>query len=181
MDVVNDGQALPPETTLWSGSPSKRVAAIKPLAVAIVLGVSFIYKPDSWTFASRFCASLYPPQAELASLAPIALSFAILTIFLYGYAYSVTTKYTCTSERLIIEQGLLSRSEDEIELYRVIDIVQTAHIMQMLLGVGSVTIKNTDQTGTITMPSIAGASNVRNIVRSAAEQCKARRVRVFAE
>jgi membrane protein YdbS with pleckstrin-like domain len=181
MDVVNNGQALPPETMLWNGSPSQRVAAIKPLAVAIILGASFIYKPDAWTFAARICASLYPPQAELASLAPIAFACAIFTIFFYGYAYAVTTKYTCTSERLIIQQGLLSRSEDEIELYRVIDIVQTAHIMQMLLGVGSVTIKNTDQTGTITMPSITAASDVRNIVRSAAEQCKARRVRVFAE
>jgi membrane protein YdbS with pleckstrin-like domain len=181
MDAVNDGQALPPETTLWSGSPSKRVAAIKPLAFAILIGASYIYRPDAWVFASRLCANLYPPQAELASLAPFALAAAVCTIFLYGYAYAVTTNYTCTSERLIIQQGLLSRSEDEIELYRVVDIVQTAHIMQMLLGVGSVTIKNTDQTGTITMPSIAGASDVRNVIRTAAEQCKARRVRVFAE
>ncbi len=181
MDVLNDRQQLPPETTLWSGSPSKRVAILKPLLVAILIAGSFIYRPDAWTFAARLCASLYPQQADLASLAPAAFAGLVLSIFIYGYAVAVTTNYICTSERLIIQKGLLSRSEDEIELYRVIDIVQSSHILQMLVGVGSVTIKNTDQTGTVTMPSIASASRVRNVIRSAAENCKARRVRVFAE
>jgi uncharacterized membrane protein YdbT with pleckstrin-like domain len=181
MDTLLDGQRLPPETPLWSGSPSRRVALIKPLFVFAAIAGSYILRPDIWAVATDICARLYPQQADLASFAPAALAGLIFAIFVYGYFYAVTTNYVCTSERLIIRQGVLSRTEDEIELYRVIDIVQSANLFQMLLGVGSVTIKNTDQTGTITMPSIARSSEVRNTVRSAAEQCKARRVRVFAE
>lgn len=180
MDDVGPNQTGP-ENTLWEGTPSTRVAIIKPLMAIGFFGGSYFYRPDLWQAASYMSASLYRSRADLAIYAPYVLAFLIIAIFAYGFLVATTTNYVCTSERLIIRKGLVIRSEDEIELYRVIDIVQSSNILQMLLAVGSVTIKNTDQTGTITMPSIAKASEVRNLIRVAAERCKARRVRVFAE
>ncbi len=93
----------------------------------------------------------------------------------WSYLYQTTTIYTCTSERLIIEKGLFVRTEDEIELYRVIDVFSSANLFQMLFGVGSVRVKSTDQTGNVVVPSILKPSVVRNIVRTAAENCKTQR------
>lgn len=179
---MNDqlGQQVP-ETTLWSGTPSKRVAGLAPLTVAAAFVASWFYAPQAWFTASRLGSSLYLQNPDMAALAPFLFAALIVAIFLYGYFFAVTTQYECTSERLIIRKGLFVRTEDEIELYRVIDVVQGANIFQMLMGVGHVTVKNTDQTGTTTIASITSSAKVRNVIRTAAEQCKARRVRVFAE
>ena len=48
------------------------------------------------------------------------------------------TKYTLTEERLFIEKGLLTKREDEIRLYRIMDISLIRSFGQRLVGVGTI-------------------------------------------
>lgn len=101
---------------------------------------------------------------------------AILVLnFLYWYAYQKTCSFTLTDERLIVRYGLLLRVEDEVELYRVVDVTQTIGIVQRMLGVGNIQVTSTDRTGLVVMPLIKSPSRVRNAIRTEAERCKSRR------
>lgn len=164
-----------PEELHWSGSPSMRMALMAPvLYAAVIYGVVAFY-PSIWYEIQNLAYSLSPNNESLARYAPHLLMAIIMTPGIWNFFYQTSTHYLCTTERLIIRKGILVRTEDEVELYRVIDVVASANIFQMLLGVGSVFVKSTDQTGNVLIASIPDATKVRNIIRTSAENCKTQR------
>jgi uncharacterized membrane protein YdbT with pleckstrin-like domain len=105
----------------------------------------------------------------------VAPSVLLVLHVFYWFAYQKTCSFTLTDERLIVRYGLLLRVEDEVELYRVVDVTQTISLVQRLLGVGNIQVTSTDRTGLVVMPLIKSPSGVRNAVRTEAERCKSRR------
>lgn len=93
----------------------------------------------------------------------------------YWFLYQKTCHFVLTNERLIVRYGVLMRVEDEVELYRVVDVTQTTGLIQRFLGVGNIQVSSTDRTGSVIMPLIANPSSVRNAIRTEAERCKNRR------
>ena len=56
---------------------------------------------------------------------------------LFGLPLSFT-KYSMTEERLFIEQGFLNKKEDEVRLYRIMDVSLSRSFGQRLFGVGTI-------------------------------------------
>ena len=56
------------------------------------------------------------------------------------------TKYTITNEKLIIDTGFFSRREEEIRLYRILDITLKRPLNQRLWGLGTVHLCTADKT-----------------------------------
>ena len=56
------------------------------------------------------------------------------------------TKYSLTEERLFIEKGFLTKREDEIRLYRIMDISLVRSFGQRLVGVGTIHCCSADKT-----------------------------------
>ncbi len=56
------------------------------------------------------------------------------------------TKYSIDNERLYIKKGFLSTENDEILLYRILDIKTTQTLGQKLFGVGTIVLYSADQT-----------------------------------
>lgn len=56
------------------------------------------------------------------------------------------TKYALTEERLFIEQGFLSKREDEIRLYRIMDVSLIRTFGQRLFGLGTIHCCSADKT-----------------------------------
>ena len=56
---------------------------------------------------------------------------------LFGLPISFT-KYSLTEERLFIEQGFLNKKEDEVRLYRIMDVSLSRSFGQRLFGVGTI-------------------------------------------
>ncbi|MCI8327144.1 MAG: PH domain-containing protein [Lachnospiraceae bacterium] len=48
------------------------------------------------------------------------------------------TKYALTEERLFIEEGFLNKREDEVRLYRIMDISLSMTLGQRIFGVGTI-------------------------------------------
>lgn len=48
------------------------------------------------------------------------------------------TKYSLDKERLFIEEGFLNKREDEIRLYRIMDVSLTRSLGQRIFGVGTI-------------------------------------------
>ncbi|MDE6759813.1 MAG: PH domain-containing protein [Lachnospiraceae bacterium] len=56
---------------------------------------------------------------------------------LFGLPLSFT-KYMLSEERLFIEQGFLNKKEDEVRLYRIMDVSLTRSFGQRIFGVGTI-------------------------------------------
>jgi len=56
------------------------------------------------------------------------------------------TKYRMTEEKLLINTGILSTKEEEIKLYRVMDITLNCSIWQRLFKVGTIHLCSGDKT-----------------------------------
>ena len=56
---------------------------------------------------------------------------------LFGLPLSFT-KYSMNDERLFIEQGFLNKKEDEVRLYRIMDVSLSRSFGQRMFGVGTI-------------------------------------------
>lgn len=64
---------------------------------------------------------------------------------LFGLPLSFT-KYMMTQDRLFIEQGFLNKKEDEVRLYRIMDVSLTRSFLQRIFGVGTIHCCSADKT-----------------------------------
>lgn len=64
---------------------------------------------------------------------------------LFGLPLSFT-KYSLTEERLFIERGFLNKNEDEVRLYRIMDISLSRSLGQRIFGVGTIRCCSADKT-----------------------------------
>ncbi|MBO5273809.1 MAG: PH domain-containing protein [Clostridia bacterium] len=64
---------------------------------------------------------------------------------IFGLPWSFT-RYMLTDEKLIIDQGFLSRSEDEIRLYRITDITLKRAFWERIFGLGTIHCCSGDKT-----------------------------------
>ncbi len=56
------------------------------------------------------------------------------------------TKYTLTGEKLLVETGIFSKNEEEIRLYRIMDITLKRTFWQRLFGLGTIHCCTADKT-----------------------------------
>ena len=64
---------------------------------------------------------------------------------LFGLPWSFT-KYRLTDERLIIETGFLHSVENEVRLYRIMDVQLDRTLGQKIFGLGTIHVKSGDKT-----------------------------------
>ena len=56
------------------------------------------------------------------------------------------TKYKMTTEKLILEKGVLSISQDEVRLYRIMDVSVRCSLFQRIFNVGTIHCCSADKT-----------------------------------
>ena len=61
-----------------------------------------------------------------------------------GLPFTFTT-YTLTDKMLIVKTGFLNTTEDEIKLYRIVDMTVRRTLWQRLVGLGSLEVNSKDQ------------------------------------
>lgn len=80
-----------------------------------------------------------------AFLAPAAL-FAGIAIIAVKWIGNLATTYEVTNDRLILHKGILVKSIDEIELYRVKDVRIDFSIVNQIADIGAISITSSDET-----------------------------------
>ena len=66
----------------------------------------------------------------------------------FGLPFTFTT-YTLTDKKLIIKKGFFNTEEDEILLYRVLDLSKTRSLLQKLVGIGTLDVHSSDKTSPV--------------------------------
>lgn len=82
------------------------------------------------------------------------------------------TKYTLTDQRIIVERGILSKTIDDVELYRIKDTKLEQGLIDRMLGIGSVQVNTADLSGNWRIKKIVLPRDVREKIRRSTESLK---------
>ena len=96
-----------------------------------------------------------------------------LPFALWWYWQVRSTRYTLTAERLVCQQGVFNRSQDEVELYRIKDYTITAPLRYRLLGLANLVLITSDRTHPeLLLKGISDAYQVKELIRTQVEQLR---------
>lgn len=162
------------EQTLWQGTPSPTLLLPHILGI---LGVLVIVP-----LAVRFFAATMEEE-KAAGMRTFGWWVVGISLILQLIAFMVawirlrSTSYTVTNQRVLIEQGIFTKTVDEIDLRYIADSQFFQSFFDRILGIGSVTLISSDaNTPRYTLRSIKDPRGVREIVRAEAYQVSQRQI-----
>ena len=109
---------------------------------------------------------------------PLALTGLALLIVLWKWLQNMAAKYEITSERLIVRRGIIFKSIDEIELYRVKDVRMDFSLLNQWAGIGNICVTSSDETtrvGDLVMRNIGKAQTRREELRRLVDAARQKR------
>lgn len=63
---------------------------------------------------------------------------------LFGVPWTFT-KYTLREDKLLVDRGFFAKYQDEIMLYRILDLTTRRGLIQRMFKLGSITVKSSDK------------------------------------
>jgi len=81
------------------------------------------------------------------------------------------TRYSLTQDKLVVDTGFISRKEDEVRLYRILDISLDRPLSQRIWGLGTIRLNTADKTlPEISIKRIKNAKNVKDMLSEMVEK-----------
>lgn len=164
-----------PEETLWKGTPSPKVL------VGRVVGLIVIIVAIPW--AAHWFASHTNAIDQQATIIKVGwwltgVVFLIqLTRLLISLLRIRSTLYTLTTQRILIENGILSKSVNEIDLRTIDDTQFFQSFTARMLGIGNVTLISTDkEEPVLVLHSVPDPRNLRETIRTNAYRMSQRQL-----
>lgn len=114
-----------------------------------------------------------PSQWENAGWFALCLLVLPIPYAIYRAVATRSTRMTLTSQRLKLEWGVLSKSYDQVELYRVKDFILARSFWQRVAGLGTVTLVTSDHTmPEVRLKNIKDSERVRELLRAHVERTR---------
>lgn len=86
------------------------------------------------------------------------------------------TKYTCTPEKFIVQSGFLRQREDEIRLYRIMDLTLERTFLQRMFGLGTITCDTVDKSSPrLVIHNVKDSRRVKDLISNAVEEERVRK------
>ena len=81
------------------------------------------------------------------------------------------TKYSMSEDRLFVETGLLNLEQNEVRLYRILDLQLKRSLGQRIFGVGSIIVTSSDKSlGKFEIRNVKDSANVKEMLSVQVEQ-----------
>ncbi len=94
---------------------------------------------------------------------------------LFGLPWSFT-KYRLTEDRLYVSTGLLNTREDEVRLYRILDLQLTRSLGQKMFGLGTIRVHSSDKSlGDFELKNIKDSREVKEMLSDQVEDERVRK------
>jgi uncharacterized membrane protein YdbT with pleckstrin-like domain len=109
---------------------------------------------------------------------PLALTGLAVLIVLWKWIQNMSALYEITPERLIVRRGIIFKSIDEIELYRIKDVRMDFSLLNQWAGIGNICVTSSDETtrvGDLVMRHIENALARREELRRLVDAARQRR------
>lgn len=142
------------ETEIFNLSPVARAFPGPVLTGIIFLGLSltlgFLTKDFIW--------------AKEAALTSLVVGIFVL---LFVWIRVKSSSYRLTTQRLFVHRGWLAKHVDELELYRVKDVVVDQGVFQRLLGYGTITVvADDDTTPRLELTGVGTPAKIKELIRT---------------
>ncbi len=136
--------------------------------------------PSQWINIWHFAAALALAAAAIAGGIFFAPAWALLALPLAWAAWRFLVvrcnRYELTTERLRITKGVLNQNIDEVELYRVKDVLMTRPLWMRLTGLATLHLQTSDRSlPSFDIPAIRFATELREKLRTQVEQVRDRK------
>ena len=109
---------------------------------------------------------------------PLLLTVLGVAIVLVKWVQNLAATYEITDQRLIMRRGIVMKSIDEIELYRIKDVRIDFSIINQLADIGTICISSSDETtrqGDLVMRHVGKARARREELRRLVDAARQRR------
>ncbi len=165
------------EAVVWEGCPSLKLLIVQVLRTLIIAAAAIVaavlVHPVAVSFFEDLSAGKGGRGPRDGSPATLLLTVAVgayLIIRAVFLAVSIlrlrTTKYRLTNQRLTVEQGILSRTLDEVDLRTVDDSGFSQSPLERLQGIGTVWIVASDRsTPRLALRGIQDPRAIRELIR----------------
>ena len=81
------------------------------------------------------------------------------------------TKYSLSEDRLFVESGFFNLLQNEVRLYRILDVQLKRSLGQRIFGVGSIMVSSSDKSlGNFEIQNIKDSANVKEMLSVQVEQ-----------
>ena len=81
------------------------------------------------------------------------------------------TKYTLREDKLIIDKGFLNLTQDEVRLYRILDVELLRPLGQRIFGVGTIRVHSSDRSlGDFEIQKVRNAARVKELLSEKVEE-----------
>ena len=161
--AIADADAAIPgsEETLWTGTPS-----LWPL------WGYFVLEALAWAaFIAGFI--LFPNHRQPVAIGTASFAGLCSLVLVFKVLKQLSKRITLTSQRLKVSTGILSKDEEQVELYRVRDYSVTQTLGQRIASIGTLTLTTTDSvTPVIRIENIPSPHNLRELVRQHTERVR---------
>lgn len=77
---------------------------------------------------------------------PLLLTLAALLVIGWKWLRVMAERFDLSAQRLVVRRGIVMKSIDEVELYRVKDIRMEFSLLNQLAGIGTIHITSSDET-----------------------------------
>jgi membrane protein YdbS with pleckstrin-like domain len=104
---------------------------------------------------------LNPNNTILASGAAIVAVPVLILLSLIPFLRWLTSTYTVTNRRLITRQGLITRTGRDIPLFRINDVAYEKHLLDRILGCGTLIISDATEKAGVVLPDIPNVEQVQ--------------------
>ena len=125
------------------------------------------------------CAVLFAVLRQHWTLSPVILAIplvAILGLATLTWLKTASTSYHFAKSRLTWRTGLLSRSAESLELYRVADVTMNQTLFQRLFGVGRIVLRTADANHReVVLEGVPGPDRFRDWLTDAVQQTRRER------
>ena len=89
---------------------------------------------------------------------------------LFGLPWTFT-KYTCTPEKFVVQSGILRQREEEIRLYRIMDLTLERTFLQRIFGLGTIICDTVDKSSPkLEIRNIKDSRQVKDLISNAVEE-----------
>ena len=164
------------EETLWRGTPSPilligKIATLVLIVVAIPLIAYFFASTVTYDLVKA--GNIRRTGWVIAAI----LGAVQLVVVIVAWMKLRTTMYIVTNQRVVVEQGIVTKTVNEIDLRYVDDSQFFQGLTDRILGIGNVTLLSSDaNTPTYTLRSVRDPRGVRELVRAHAYRVSQRQI-----
>jgi uncharacterized membrane protein YdbT with pleckstrin-like domain len=152
--------------------------------------VSDSFRPSTFGWLRGTAAGLGTVLLGIAGLAiligaagewswyPLLLTGLAVLIVLWKWIQNMAALYEITAERLVVRRGIIFKSIDEIELYRIKDVRMDFSLLNQWAGIGNICLASSDETtrvGDLVMRHIEKARERRETLRRLVDAARQRR------